>query len=476
MNISNLIITIADKNPNLVLFEQGESKVTAKEFKKKILEIGFTLTKYGLVPGDKVCIHLDRCIDAVVYIYAVLYIGCIYIPLDINEAEERLEFIVNDVDAKLIITSLETKEKWAKNSDWLNINKIKLRHPTKDFISCLNVSLAAILYTSGSTGRPKGVAISHKAIYSTVVTQSEAFDTFSLSRVASLTPFSFALSLFDLFTVSYSEATLVFFPQNLLSSPNKISNWLSINNINGWCTVPTVLILWSEWCSIDQNILIKLQTVIFAGEVMNVSTLHKLISSIPHTTFYNLYGSTEVNASCYWKVCRNRLPSLTYPPIGKPTSKCNLKVDEFNSELLVRGDSMFAGYWNNNTLTPHEGFFRTGDIVELNELDEYVCKGRVSRMFKHFGYRIHPFEIETCILSFSEVQECCVIQSKEKLPKIIAFIVLKKEGAERSISRMNLKTKLPKYMLPDQIVYLPKLPRLNNRKIAIQKLHELYNN
>lgn len=422
--------------------------------------------------GDRVAVFLPRGVQATLSIYTVLYIGAIYVPLNVTDPTERIIFLLSNTDPKLIIGK-GPKPQWAENFVWFNIeefnieeykfnsnDKFKLNIQKKD-------ALAVILHTSGSTGTPKGVALSHKAMIAFCDWAGTTFSVNNSDIIANLAPFYFDLSVFDLYTSFRCGSQLVFMPQYLTLNPLEMVNWLLRNKITIWYTVPSMLAFLLKKGNINKLTNSNLRLILFAGEQISKHVLLNLVEALPNTEFYNLYGPVETNVCCYWKVNHSKLKELDCIPIGFPACNDDLSVDDSTQELMVKGPSLMSGYWVKN-LQPHIGWYKTGDLVSKCKTGELVYKGRMDRMFKYKGFRIEPYEIERILLSLPEVVQAVVCLINDDVTAyVVANTILSKEYLVNSLTKL-----LPHYMIPSKILFLNSLPKLSNGKIDLIRLEK----
>ena len=305
-------------------------------------------------------------------------------------------------------------------------------------------ALAAILYTSGSTGAPKGVALSHRALRNFADWAAYTFNISRCDRIASLAPFHFDLSVFDLFSSLSCGAAVHFVPAGLTLSPSRLTAWLCEQRISIFYTVPSLLSFIALKGSLTTTPLPDLKTVLFAGEVFPTPQLKKLCELLPTVDFYNLYGPTETNVCCYWPVDRERLQTDRPIPIGYPACGAVLKIDAETGELLVQSANNLSGYWHQGKLIAAlstDNTYHTGDKVSLNERGEYCYHGRLDRMLKCSGYRVEPAEIEAVLSQFPEVTSCAVIGITDSTSgqRPAAAVVLKSGSQTGSDSQTSLK-------------------------------------
>ncbi len=462
--------------PNQTAFRQEQSIICYSELASKVSAIAEFLTTQA-PSHQRIGILMDRSIDAATVILACLHSGFCYVPLDINNPTARLDYIIKDADVCFVIGH-GSKPDWIDDKQqWLVFNdlpaKATIVQPVKNFNP---ETLAAILYTSGTTGKPKGVALSHRAILQFSQWAADTFCIEKEDKIASLAPFFFDLSTFDLFTSLNQGATVHFVPQKLTLSPSKLTAWLKENEISVWYTVPSLLSFIALKGNLESTPLTRLRTILFAGEVFPTPQLIKLTHLLPDVAFYNLYGPTETNVCCYWPVDRTRLYPDQPIPIGKPACQAELKIAPDTHELLVKSKTNFSGYWQLGKLSKYqnpEEFYRTGDKVSVNTNDEFCYHGRLDRMMKCSGYRVEPAEIEQIINNHPGVEQSAVIAVKDPNSgqRPAAAVVLKNETTLHEVNHF-LRKRLPAYMYPCKLIQMKTLPRLANGKTDLLSIEK----
>ncbi len=463
-------------HPDKVAFIEGDRSITYLQLQQQVTQLSWQLSTNNK-KNQRIVIALDRGIDAAIAILACLNIGCCYIPLDIKNPENRLRFIVNDADVQCVIGKGSCPAWLDKPELWFDFNQPKTTTTSSLSTNIIKAeTLAAILYTSGSTGNPKGVALSHEAIANFYNWAASTFKITETDNIASLTPFHFDLSIFDLFTSLTQGATVHFVPANLTFSPSRLTGWLSENHISVWYTVPSLLSFIALKGALTSTPLPQLRSILFAGEVFPTQQLIKLCQLLPETEFYNLYGPTETNVCCYWPVNRNQLDSNQAIPIGLSAGNAELKISADDDQLLVKSRNNLSGYWQQGKLHPVkliDGYYPTGDKVSLNSKGEYCYHGRLDRMLKCSGYRVEPAEIELLIQHCDEVINCVIIGIKDSTSgqRPAAALVLKKNENLAGLVK-KIRQKLPTYMQPCKYIVLDSIPYLSNGKTDYQLLHK----
>lgn len=462
-------------SPHTIAMRQNQHNLDYQQLALKSGAIAQMIRTTGIQPGNRIALALDRGIDAVCCLLGVLATGCCYLPLDTNSPVKRQQFILKDADITAIIGRGECPDIY-QQLNWLDFETAS--EYELDVTPVNPEQLAAILYTSGSTGEPKGIAISHRAILTFCNWSKQLVGLNKNDRIASLAPFFFDLSTFDIFACLSSGACINFVPKRLTMAPSQFSAWLSQHKISGIYTVPSVLSFLALKGNLSKTYLPDLRFVLFAGEVFATPVLKTLTAYLPDTRFYNFYGPTETNVCCYWEVINERLEDNSPIPIGNPACGNELKIKEENGELLVQGPTLMSGYWSQGSLRPpcsNQQWYATGDKVSINEYGEYCYHGRLDRMLKCSGFRVEPAEIEHTLKTYPGVVDCAVIGvNDETAGQRPAAALVVKPDTNISQLRIALQQQLPAYMIPARWKTLQALPLLVNGKVNYKEITNLF--
>ncbi len=461
--------------PNRLAFSEAERSISYQQFQQGFQAVAAFLEQQACA-NSCIALLLERGILAASAVYGVLSASASYLPLDIKNPPERLNLIIEDAQPRLILGQGPCPAWLNARDSWRDISQLA---PAPNYTPAPldPEAIAAILYTSGSTGRPKGVALTHRAMHNFADWARLTFGLSADDRIASLAPFHFDLSVFDLFSSLAAGASVHFMPAQLTLAPTRLSHWLQTQEITCWYTVPSLLSFLALKGDLANTTLPKLRTLLFAGEVFPSAQLIRLAEQLPQVELYNLFGPTETNVCCYWPVERRRLQADQPIPIGIPACDAKLQIDPETGELLVDCPNNFAGYWQNGALhrISTDNAYRSGDRVSLNEFGEYCYHGRLDRMLKCSGYRVEPAEIEQIIRQSPLVEDCAVIGLPDPTSgqRPAAVIVFK---AAHQLAQLlpSLKTQLPHYMQPTKVLVKEHLPRLSNGKIDYCSLATLF--
>ncbi len=515
--IHHLLQEAAVRHPEAVALVDGERAITYAQLDERSSQLAHLLGRLGVARGDRVGLYLDKSLESVLGIYAVLKAGSTYVPLDPTAPPARLAYISADCGIRCLLSGV------GKAADWriLAEEGAPLDHivaldgdpagtdlpasvrvvdgrdlgswPTSPpSVLTIDQDLAYILYTSGSTGRPKGVMLSHLNGLAFVRWAAEQYDITANDRLSSHAPLHFDLSVFDLFASAHAGARVVLVPPTTSVFPMEVRRFIEQQEITVWYSVPPVLSLLAMKGNLSVGALPRLRAVLFAGEVFPTKYLRQLMSLLPHVRFANLYGPTETNVCTHYDV--TPLPDDQTEPIPIGQSIDNVEVfavAEHGSlaaigevgELYVRGNTVMHGYWGDPDKTtgvlgasplggPHrDPAYRTGDLVERQPDGNYRFLGRRDGQVKSRGYRIELGEIEAALYSHPAVLECAVVAVPDDTMtnRIEAFLVSRHDIEDTELVR-HCGASLPRYMIPDMFHFAEGLPKTSTGKVDRQAL------
>ncbi|GAB4362206.1 MAG: D-alanine--poly(phosphoribitol) ligase [Methylohalobius crimeensis] len=461
-----------ETRPHAPCLREGEHDLNYGQTARRAGGIARALKGLHLDPGSPVALALPRGLDAACAVLGILAAGHPYLPLDMKAPPTRRHWIVQDARAVAVIGR---KEEGATDRPWLDMDTIESADlPAVD----LNPEiLAAILYTSGSTGTPKGVALSQRAIHAFSDWARQLLNLSPSDRIAAIAPLHFDLSTFDLFSTLAAGACLDFLPDGLTAAPSRLTGWLADRRISGFYTVPSLLSFWVWKGNLAAAPPPALRFLLFAGEVFPTPRLRRMTELLAEVDCYNLYGPTETNVCCHWRVRRERLADDHPIPIGRPACGDELRLDHASGELQVRGPTLLSGYWREGRLhsaLTADGWYATGDRAEQNRDGDYVWLGRLDRMLKVAGHRVEPAEIETVLSNLPGVAECAVVGIDDPDGTRPAAALVLAPDASLAAIRHALREKFPPYMLPGRFLTLPALPRLSNGKPDLMVIQQSF--
>jgi amino acid adenylation domain-containing protein len=418
----------------------------------------------GVGHGDRVGISLEKSAKAVACMQGVLRLGAAYVPLDAKWPTVRRDKIVRDCSLEVVIDDAEVDA--ASRFDAAPLDPA----PTVS-----ERDLAYILYTSGSTGAPKGVCIDHRGARAFVDWAVREVGIGPDDRLSNHASFHFDLSVFDLYAAFAAGASVCIVPEAISLLPKRLVAFAAEHGVTVWYSVPSALALMVEEAGMSTCALPSLRAILFAGEAYPRRALARLRDAFPTTRLLNLYGPTETNACTFHEV----VEVDGDVPIGRACcgdevwaiaasgARCERPGDE--GELWVSGPTVMRGYWGKD---PQVGPYATGDLVRVVEPGLYAFVGRKDRMVKVRGHRIEPAEVEAALLEHENVREAAVfVRGKGLDARLLACIVPVREPAPSLLAmKGHSAERLPRYMILDELVVVPSLPRTANGKLDHERL------
>lgn len=489
MNLSDLVIESARKQPQATSVRSPEQNLTYSELDALANRLSRALAKLGVKQGSRVGIWLDKSAVVIALMQGILRLGAAYVPIDPLSPLLRASSIVRDCQLSAIVTNHSRAEQLLKD-DLVDVECLTIDRSWQDILSFseqpverlpqADGDLAYILYTSGSTGKPKGVCISHGNALAFIKWAAEEINAQSTDRFSNHAPFHFDLSVLDIYVPFLKGACVCLIPEGIAYIPQRLINFLVQEKITVWYSVPSVLILMMLHGNLLEVQEHSLRIILFAGEAFPIKYLRQLRQYWQAIRLLNLYGPTETNVCTYFEVKDISEEQTASIPIGKACS--GNKVWGVNSqgkeiaigeegELMVSGPTVMLGYWGQE-LQKHRPY-ATGDIVRKQDDGNYVLIGRIDSLVKVRGYRIEIGEIEATLLSHMDIIEANVVVENEGMAaRLVAFIVTKNQALSLIDIKQYCSSKLPRYMIVDRVYFLKDLPRNSNGKIDRKKLLE----
>ncbi|WP_167532781.1 non-ribosomal peptide synthetase [Streptomyces alboniger] len=451
------------------------------------------LVEFGIRPDDRVALLLPRGPEQVIAMLAVLKAGGAYVPLDSAHPRERIEFVLRDSGARLLLTTRGLSTTAPEGIERLYVDEPPPEpppgpagHHPRPGVAVSPDNLAYIIYTSGSTGVPKGVAVTHRCVVR-LVCGLDTVDVRPSDTLLMLAPTAFDASTFEVWGALCKGARLAVHPPGPVG-PRELGAELRRLGV-------TVLWLTAQLANLVADAspaaLVPLRTLVVGGEALSVPHLRALLRAAPGLRIVNGYGPTETTTfATTHPVAADRLDEATGVPIGRPLggTRCYIVDDTgqpvpvgVHGELLVGGDGVARGYLGRPALTaerfvpdpfgpPGGRLYRTGDLARRRTDGVIEFAGRMDDQVKLRGFRIEPGEVRAVLAAHPAVRDAFVTVSGSGLAaQLIAYVV--PEGgqgtgdADTAALRAYLRRRLPEPLVPARFVPLGELPLTANGKV-----------
>ena len=472
------ILNILKKKSKRIAYTIGREKYTYADLYKYVSNI-YEFIEENNKEKKPVIVFGHKQIYMKAAFLACSFAGMAYVPVDESIPQERVKSIIDQVNPEIIIGEIKNYKSISKKEIYDIMNKENYKEI--DNISMKPEDTYYIIFTSGSTGIPKGVEVSYSNLDSCVNWLKEITKV-DKEVILNQANFSFDLSVADLYLSLVTESEHFIVDSDDKFNYEKIFRELKNSNANLAIFTPSFADLLLLDKSFNQDLMPKLNRIIFCGEKLQNKTVEKLYSRFENLQIINSYGPTECTfAVTSVEVPRNYKNEI---PVGRPKKDVEIYVVDENlnelkeneiGEILITGKSVAKGYIkkverNPFVLYKEEKAYLTGDLGYLKNGDLYYIQ-RKDKQIKYKGYRIELSDIENNVQKLKNVEKAVVVAKKDiqgEVKNIIAFV---KTSEDIDKILMELKKTLPEYMIP-KIKIVNSFPINSNGKCDEKKLLE----
>lgn len=498
-NVLNYLNEIVKKVPQKTAYSDGTVSLTFREVYEQSRSIGSFLCKKG-VYKKPVVVFMKKSPQEITAFLGIITGGCFYLPIDEEMPRDRIQLIMNNVKSPFMIcdeTTIEIARTFCSQGQEIVLYENAAKEWIDDqalkgiYEKSIDTDPIYVVFTSGSTGIPKGVTACHRSVIDYVEQLSKILDFSKDTIFGNQSPLYFDACLKEIYPALKFGATDYLIPKNLFSAPTRLIEYLNTYRINTICWVVSALTMVSAFGTFETVCPEYLHTVAFGSEVFPVKQLNIWRKALPDASFTNLYGPTEgTGMCCYYKIERE-FEEQEVIPIGRPFPNCEILLLEKDGsqvpfgeegEICIRGTAVTLGYYNNPSDTQKafvqnplnkaypEVIYRTGDIGRYNEAGELIFVSRRDYQIKHMGYRVELGEIENSANRIKDIRHCACIYDNER-SKIILFYT---GGCTEKDLLVELRKKLPSYMIPNKVIHLENMQFTANGKVDRVSLKSKY--
>lgn len=503
-NVLEWLETSAKNVPDKTAVADEKGYMTYRELYCNARNIAGTLV-FLTEPGKAVPVYMDKSCKSLAVFMGAVMAGCFYITLDPSHPAERIDMILDTLSAEIMVVDEKSAKKQPKldfKGKALSVEEL-INHRITDEeserleqirASALDIDPLYAIFTSGSTGVPKGVIVNHRSVIDFIEYFTDIFGIGENDVIGNQAPFDFDVSVKDIYSTLKCGATMQIIPKVMFSFPIKLLDYLEERNVTTLIWAVSALCIVTTLNGFDYKIPAGINKVIFSGEVMPMKHLKAWQAAYPDCMFANVYGPTEITCNCTYYIVDREFAMDETLPMGKafPNERVFLLDDEGRlvgkdsknelGEICVSGTAVALGYYNNRERTDavfvqnplnsayNEIIYRTGDLGYYNDRGELCFSSRKDFQIKHMGHRIELGEIETAVNAVENVvRTCCLFDSDEN--KILGFF--EGDTGKKEVAHI-LMQKLPKYMIPSELIKVDTMPLTKNGKIDRKALLENY--
>jgi amino acid adenylation domain-containing protein len=488
--IHELIEQQAERSPDAIAVTYEDHHITYAELNARANRLAHYLKSARVKREEMVGICMDRSIDLIVGLVGIMKAGGAYVPVDPDYPDERIDYILEDARARVVITGRGQEERLRREGlrvvsveeEAGEIGKQSDKNPASDVTAS---NLAYVIYTSGSTGKAKGVCVSHAAVCNHMLWMQQHFPLFPSDSILQKTVFTFDAAATEFYWPLFTGARLVVAKPGGHRDSKYMASAIVENHITVLQLVPSMLqVLLDEP---DMEACKSLRQVFCGGEALSYK-LQERFFAVVDAKLVNLYGPTEAAIDVSWWECRQG-EGEAIVPIGYAIANTRLYVvDELMrvapmgvpGELHIGGVGLARGYLKQAGMTAErfvpdvfggvagERLYKTGDLVRRVGDGEIEFLGRIDHQVKIRGFRIELGEIESVLRRHHSIKEAIVAarQDEAEHTRLVAYVLA---AGDHSITpeelRDYLKTKLPEYMIPSAFAIMETLPLLPNGKV-----------
>jgi amino acid adenylation domain-containing protein len=487
--LHHLIAKTAGELPDKVAIKFEDRTLSFKSVNEAANKLARYLLGLNIKTGDIIGLAVDRSPEMIISLLAILKTGAAYVPLDPEYPKDRIEFMLEDSAAKILITSNKYKGHFASIATEVLLEDVwekTLNYPSTEPDTNVNgQDLAYILFTSGSTGKPKGVQIKHHNLVNFLLSMQRLPGITANDKLLAVTTISFDIAGLELFLPLLTGAQIVLTDTITAKDGRALLDLAIREEISIMQATPYTwrMMLEVGW---DKKLPMK---ILCGGEALPKDLINKLTARC--SELWNMFGPTETTVWSTLKHIKNDV-DIT---IGKPIANTQVYIldeklaevaDGTIGEIFIGGDGVALGYLNRLELTNErfvdnpfteiadDKMYRTGDLGKITPAGEIQCLGRIDHQVKVRGYRIELEEIEHALTKQHNVKEAVVVAREDRPgdPRLVGYIVLPAE--ETAVADLKLLTDvwqrellqvLPEYMVPDDFVLVEAIPITPNGKI-----------
>lgn len=476
------------RTPDQVALICNGRSLTYLELNERANQLANLLRTRGVQRETIVGIMAQRSLEMIIALFGVLKAGGAYLPIDPDYPLERIEYMLEDSQTKILLSQSSYENKINFNGEFICLDDQEIFNGENINLKNINKAsdLIYMIYTSGSTGRPKGTMLEHCSVNNFIEGITQKIEFSAEKTILSLTTISFDIFVLETLLPLAKGAKVILAAELEQRDPKQMTELIVQNKVNMVQLTPSRLQLWLE----DREAvkaLTQIEEMLVGGEKFSEDLLERL-QKLTTARIFNVYGPTETTV---WSTMKE-LTTAKKVTIGRPIANTQVYIldndqhlvpETVVGELYIAGAGLARGYYNRPELTeerfvknifgPGERMYKTGDLARWLPSGEIEFIGRRDQQVKIRGYRIETGEIQACLNSYADIKESVVaIESDGEDKYLVGYYVADREIGITDL-RSHLAKSLPDYMVPSFYCYLESLPLTPNGKIDYKALPKI---
>ncbi|HMG76892.1 MAG TPA: amino acid adenylation domain-containing protein, partial [Pyrinomonadaceae bacterium] len=486
----------AERTPAATALVYEEEQLNYRELNRRANQLAHYLQGVGVGPETLVGICMERSVEMIVSLLAVLKAGAAYLPLDPEYPQERLSFMLEDARVAVVLTRRSLTSRLPDyqgpvldlDTEWDRIEAQPAENPVS---SATPENLAYVIYTSGSTGRPKGVLGTHRACINRFEWMWECYPFARNEVCCQKTSLSFADSIWEIFGPLLQGVPVVLIPDDVTKDPPRLLETLAKREVTRIVLVPSLLRAILDTAA--EVPVPRLRYWVSSGEALSAELAERFRERLGERCLINLYGCSEVCADVTYYELPEHLGERRVP-IGQPIANTQAFIldaykqpvpEGVSGEIYIGGAELARGYLNRPDLTaekfvPHPFsaapgalLYRTGDLGRYLADGNIEYFGRSDYQVKLRGQRIELGEIETVLNEHPAVSSCVVklgevvrADGRDGDARLVAYVVADEAlGGRPAELHRYLQERVPEHMIPAHFLMLEALPLTPSGKV-----------
>ncbi|QDQ28740.1 amino acid adenylation domain-containing protein [Chitinimonas arctica] len=481
----------AARTPDRLAVSFGEQALTYRELSERSTQLAAVLRQRGIARNELVAVLADRSLEMVVGLLGVLKAGAAYVPLDPSHPPERLAYMVQDSDARIVLTRKAEREQVAsllgdvlQTVSLLLIDDLPaIPDAPLEPVALGGDNLAYVIYTSGSTGKPKGVMVQHSALANFLRSMAQRPGLDASDVLLAITTISFDIAGLELWLPLTQGARCHLTDRATVRDVERLMHCIAQVKPTIMQATPALwtMLFLAGWRNAEGL------RALCGGEAMPSSLKQRFVET--GTQAWNMYGPTETTV---WSAIDQVHPDRSVC-LGEPIAETSLHVldqdlrpvaDGGEGELCIAGAGVAMGYWKRPELTaqqfiqhplaPNGRMYRTNDLVRLGPNGALEYLGRLDFQVKIRGYRVELGEVEALLMQHPSVLNAVVLTQQEQAGgnRLLAYVIASAQALQHQSEaglldhlHRHMQNKAPDYMRPAVITVLPHFPLTTSGKI-----------
>lgn len=489
-NILELFEEQVQQHPDRIAVVFMDKHISYAELDRTSNAVAAHLQQQGATAGDIIGIMVARSEWMIIGMLGVLKAGAAYLPIDPEYPQERIDYLLSDSNATMLLTHATGKE---AHPHAIIIEEIARKQAVPAKCNIAPDQLAYVIYTSGTTGKPKGVLVEHRSLSNIDLAWRKAYDLDKFEpRSLQMASFSFDMFTGEVVRMLTNGGRSIICTSEIRLDPMSFYELLVTHQINVLESTPALIAPLMEYIWEHKKDISFLKLLIVGSDACPLPYFKTLLERYaPAIRVLNSYGVTETCIdSGFYETSVALLPAAGNTPIGRPLLNytyyvCNASYQLVPvgqpGELWIGGAGVARGYQNKPDITaekfitsPHtqERIYRTGDLARWLPCGNLEFLGRGDEQVKVRGYRIELKEIESILLQLPQIKEVAVTVFGQENEKEMVCWYVSQSGAAQEDLKEQLKQQLPDYMVPAFFIALDHLPVTHNGKIDKKALQD----